>query len=109
MPDSSPAHTDRRRAESFGVAAEQYDWHRPRYPEPLIAGLVTSANMRVLDVGAGTGIAAKQLASAGAQVLAVEPDERMARLAASKGMLVEQSTFEEWQPAGRCFDLVVFA
>jgi SAM-dependent methyltransferase len=109
MPEPSPAHTDRRRAESFGVAAEQYDRHRPRYPESLIAGLVTSANMRVLDVGAGTGIAAMQLAGAGAQVLAVEPDGRMARLAASKGIRVEQSTFEEWQPAGRDFDLVVFA
>ena len=109
MPDRPPAHLDRRRAESFGVAAEQYDRHRPRYPRPLIAGLVTSAGMRVLDVGAGTGIAATQLTEAGADVLAVEPDERMAGLAASKGIRVEQSTFEEWQPAGRDFDLVVFA
>jgi SAM-dependent methyltransferase len=109
MPDRPPAHTDRRRAESFGVAAEQYDRHRPRYPQPLIAGLVTSVGMRVLDVGAGTGIAAKQLAEAGAEVVAVEPDERMAGVAAAKGIRVEQSTFEEWQPAGREFDLVVFA
>src|SRR4051794_12574240 len=103
MPDPPPAHTDRPPAASFGVAAEQYDRHRPRYPEALIAGLVTSANMRVLDVGAGTGIAATQLASAGAQVLAVEPDERMARVAAAKGIRVEQTTFENWEPASRCF------
>jgi SAM-dependent methyltransferase len=109
MPDRSPAHTDRRRAESFGVAAEQYDRYRPRYPRPLIAGLVTSAGMRVVDVGSGTGIAATQLTEAGAEVLAVEPDERMAGVAAAKGVRVEQSTFEEWQPAGREFDLVVFA
>jgi SAM-dependent methyltransferase len=109
MPDRPPAHTDRRRAESFGVAAEQYDRHRPRYPQPLIAGLVTAVGMRVLDVGAGTGIAATQLADAGAEVLAVEPDGRMARVAAGKGIHVEQSTFEAWQPAGREFDLVVFA
>jgi len=109
MPDRPPAHTDRRRAESFGVAAGQYDRHRPRYPQPLIAGLVTSAGMRALDVGAGTGIAATQLAQAGADVVAVEPDERMARVAAARGIPVEQSTFEAWQPAGRDFDLVVFA
>ncbi|HYZ68269.1 MAG TPA: class I SAM-dependent methyltransferase [Mycobacterium sp.] len=109
MSEPSPAYTDRRRAESFGNAAEQYDRHRPRYPRPLIDGLVTSAGMRVLDVGAGTGIAARQLAEAGADVLAVEPDERMAGVAAAKGVRVERATFEDWQPAGRQFDLVVFA
>ncbi|HEX4557997.1 MAG TPA: class I SAM-dependent methyltransferase [Mycobacterium sp.] len=109
MPQHSPAHTDRRRAESFGAAAVEYDRHRPRYPLPLIAGLVTRRGTRALDVGAGTGIAATQLADAGADVLAIEPDERMARVAAAKGIRVELSTFEEWQPAGRDFDLVVFA
>jgi SAM-dependent methyltransferase len=109
MPEPSPAHTDRRRAESFGKAAVEYDRHRPRYPRPLIAGLITRDGIRALDVGAGTGIAATQLAEAGADVLAVEPDERMARVAAAKGIRVEQATFEAWQPAGRDFDLVVFA
>jgi probable F420-dependent oxidoreductase len=46
---------------------------------------------------------------AGADVLAVEPDQRMAGMAAAKGVRVEHATFEEWQPAGRTFDLVVFA
>lgn len=45
----------------------------------------------------------------GADVLAVEPDPRMARVAAENGIPVEQVTFEDWQPAGRSFDLVVFA
>jgi SAM-dependent methyltransferase len=39
----------------------------------------------------------------------VEPDARMAEVAARKGINIEQATFEEWQPAGRSFDLVVFA
>ena len=42
-------------------------------------------------------------------MLAVEPDERMARLAAAKGIRVEQASFEQWRPADREFDLVVFA
>ena len=109
MPEQPPAHTDRRRAESFGAAADAYDRHRPRYPRPLIAGLIDRAGIRALDVGAGTGIAAMQLADAGADVLAVEPDPRMARVAAAKDIRVEQVTFEEWRPAGRDFDLVVFA
>jgi SAM-dependent methyltransferase len=109
MPEKSPTHTDRRRAESFGAAADEYDRHRPRYPRPLVAGLIARPGIRALDVGAGTGIAAAQLEEAGAHVLAVEPDERMARLAAAKGIRVEQASFEQWRPADREFDLVVFA
>ncbi|GAA4390767.1 class I SAM-dependent methyltransferase [Tsukamurella soli] len=60
-------------------------------------------------MGAGTGIASEQLAAAGARVLAVEPDARMAELARSKGVTVEPATFEDWEPAGRRFDLVTFA
>ena len=109
MPEQSPTHTDRRRADSFGAAADRYDRHRPRYPRPLVAGLIGRPGIWALDVGAGTGIAAAQLQEAGAHVLAVEPDERMARVAAAKGIHVEQATFEEWRPADREFDLVVFA
>lgn len=89
--------------------AAAYDAHRPRYPEPLIAALVTTDSIRALDVGAGTGIASAQLRQAGADVLAVEPDPRMAELAAAKGITVERATFEDWQPEGRRFDVVVFA
>jgi len=109
MSARQPAHTDRRRAESFGATADAYDRYRPRYPQALLTELVADAGVRALDVGAGTGIAATQLAEAGADVLAVEPDERMSRVAAAKGVRVEQATFEEWQPADRKFDLVVFA
>jgi SAM-dependent methyltransferase len=49
------------------------------------------------------------LRDAGAAVVAVEPDPRMAQLAAAKGIDVEQATFETWHAAGRTFDLVVFA
>jgi SAM-dependent methyltransferase len=86
-----------------------YDRIRPRYPHALITALVSGAGVVALDVGAGTGIASAQLQHAGAEVLAVEPDARMARVAIAKGLRVEQVTFEDWQPAGRSFDLVVFA
>lgn len=109
MTDQSPLHRDTRRAGSFGAVAQRYDSHRPRYPEAMIAGLVEGRGVRVLDVGAGTGIASRQMLDAGAEVLAVEPDSQMARLAADKGIEVEVSPFESWDPAGRTFDLVVFA
>jgi SAM-dependent methyltransferase len=91
------------------VAADDYDQYRPRYPRSLIEGLINSSHPRALDVGAGTGIASAQLIEAGAEVLAVEPDSRMARVAAEHGIRIEQTTFEDWEPAGRSFDLVVFA
>jgi SAM-dependent methyltransferase len=107
--DRPPPYADRRRAGAFGSAADRYDRYRPRYPQSLVADLVAGPQARVLDVGAGTGIASAQLMEAGAEVLAVEPDPRMAALAAGKGVRVEQATFEDWRPAGRTFDLVVFA
>ena len=62
----------------------------------------------VLDVGAGTGIASEQLLGRGVNVLAVEPDPRMAEIARDKGIPIEIGTFENWDPAERHFDLVVF-
>ncbi|KAA0080583.1 class I SAM-dependent methyltransferase [Mycolicibacterium sp. P9-64] len=109
MSDHARTHADRRRAGSFGAAADRYDRYRPHYPDTLVAGLVTHRGARVLDVGAGTGIASAQFLEAGAEVLAVEPDPQMAAVAAGKGVRVEQAMFEVWQPAGRTFDLVVFA
>jgi ubiquinone/menaquinone biosynthesis C-methylase UbiE len=108
MPELNQVFTDRRRAESFGSVAENYDRYRPRYPRALISRLVTRPGLRVLDVGAGTGILSAQLAAAGADVLAVEPDEQMAAVGCSKGILYECSTFEDWQAAGRTFDLITF-
>jgi SAM-dependent methyltransferase len=109
MSNPPPEHTDRRRAESFGAAADEYDRYRPRYPQPLIDGLVTQRGILTADIGAGTGIASAQLMEAGAHVVAVEPDARMAHVATDKGVRVEQATFEEWQAADHSFDLVVFA
>jgi SAM-dependent methyltransferase len=110
MPPRLNLFNDRQRANSFGGAAGNYDTHRPRYPAQLIDDVLESgAAHRVLDVGAGTGIASMQMIERGADVLAVEPDNRMAAVAQAKGIPVELATFEDWKPAGRRFDRVVFA
>jgi SAM-dependent methyltransferase len=109
MPPRLNLFTNRERANSFGGAAHQYDTHRPRYPDQLIDDVVSPGVHRVLDVGAGTGIASMQFIERGAEVLAVEPDTRMAAVAQAKGIPVEVATFEQWRPAGRRFDRVVFA
>ncbi|MFL0289604.1 class I SAM-dependent methyltransferase [Mycobacterium sp. SMC-18] len=99
----------RDRADSFGGAARSYDRHRPRYPEAMLDELVGTGSVRVLDVGAGTGIASRQLIARGAELVALEPDPRMAEIAAEHGVTVEVATFEDWDDAGRTFDVVLFA
>ncbi|MGH3239571.1 MAG: class I SAM-dependent methyltransferase [Spirillospora sp.] len=112
-PEKSPAtepHQHRQVAESFGTDAERYDRTRPRYPAELIERIIAAAPGRdVLDVGCGTGIAARQFRDAGAEVLGVEPDARMADLARRHDIKVDVATFETWDPAGREFDAVVAA
>ncbi|MGW5360829.1 class I SAM-dependent methyltransferase [Actinopolymorpha pittospori] len=95
-------------AESFGVDVERYDRTRPSYPDAMIARIVAeSPGPEVLDVGCGTGTAARQFRTAGCKVFGVEPDARMAEFARRGGLDVEVATFEAWDPAGRHFDAVV--
>jgi SAM-dependent methyltransferase len=110
MPITRPEqpHEARQVAESFGVDVERYDRARPRYPDSLVERIVSASPGRdILDVGCGTGIAARQFQAAGAAVLGVDPDARMAEFARRTGIAVEVSTFEAWEPAGRAFDAVV--
>ncbi|MDT7792813.1 MAG: hypothetical protein QOD59_2249 [Mycobacterium sp.] len=108
MQPRADLYLDRARADSFGAAARVYDAHRPRYPDQLIDELLMQSPQAVLDVGAGTGIVSEQLVAKGVNVLAVEPDPRMADVARDKGIRVEIGTFESWDAAERRFDLVVF-
>ncbi|GAA0460696.1 class I SAM-dependent methyltransferase [Streptomyces stramineus] len=95
-------------AQSFGSDAERYDRTRPRYPDALVDRIVAaSPGPDVLDVGCGTGIAARQFQAAGCAVLGVEPDARMAELARRFGVEAETAAFEAWEPVGRSFDAVV--
>jgi SAM-dependent methyltransferase len=102
-------HRDRRRAGSFGADAERYDRARPSYPEALLDELLRGSVTSVLDVGCGTGIAGRLFQARGCQVLGIEPDGRMARLARQRRLMVEVATFEGWQAHERQFDLLVSA
>jgi SAM-dependent methyltransferase len=108
MQPHADLYLDRARADSFGAAARVYDARRPRYPAQLIDDLLVKGARTALDVGAGTGIASEQLLGRGVNVLAVEPDPRMAEVARDKGIPIEIGTFENWDPVERRFDLVVF-
>ena len=65
---------------SFGAAAELYDRIRPGYPTAAVRWLLEPAGtgpLRVIDLGAGTGILTRVLLSLGHEVLPVEPDGGM--------------------------------
>lgn len=67
--------------ERFSDRAAAYDACRPAYPAPaldaLLRGLGSPDELIVADIGAGTGIATRQLAQRVAQVIAIEPNARM--------------------------------
>jgi SAM-dependent methyltransferase len=109
VPRDEHTHTQRDRAESFGAVAEQYDRYRPSYPAELIEDLVAVRPRTVLDVGCGTGKAARQLAARGLPVLGVEIDPQMAAVARGHGIDVEVGSFEDWDDRGRTFDLITCA
>jgi SAM-dependent methyltransferase len=100
----------------FGEVAEQYDRHRPAYPDSLIDYLVAGleAGALVLEIGAGTGKATAMFAARGIRVVAVEPSAEMAAVArrvcaAYRQVQIEQADFERWDPAGREFPLAFAA
>lgn len=69
------------RRTSFGAAvrAAEYDAVRPGYPAEVARWLVgaPSCQLRVLDLGAGTGLLTRPLVETGHDVVAVDPSEAM--------------------------------
>jgi SAM-dependent methyltransferase len=69
---------------AFGNVAETYDRVRPPYSQRLLdlaqQALELESSARVLDLAAGTGRLTRELGRRFAEVVAVEPDERMRAL-----------------------------
>jgi SAM-dependent methyltransferase len=65
------------RRTSFGAVAADYAALRPGYPADVVAFLLGDRPLRVLDLGAGTGLLTEALLAAGHEVVAVDPSPGM--------------------------------
>ena len=100
---------------SFDIFAENYHSVRPGYPAQLfedIRGLCgIDSDSRVLEIGAGSGIATVELAKLDCQVVAIEPGANLAAIARKqtekfKNVEVFEGTFESFQSSEQ-FDAIL--
>ncbi len=100
---------------TFDEDAELYDAIRPGYPEPLfVEHAALSPGATVLEIGCGTGQATLALAQRGLRIICVELGEALAavarmNLAVFPEVHVVTAPFEQWEPSGSSFDLVLAA
>ena len=69
---------------SFDAVADEYDAGRPGYPAAVFDALGGIDGRRVLDIGAGTGIATRDLMARGASVVAIDPGREVLRRASAR-------------------------
>ena len=99
----------------FDPVAAEYNAARPSYPDAIYDELEAAtgplAGQLVLDGGAGTGIATRQLAERGARMLALDLGERMLRhaQARSPGLACVIADGHQIPLRARCLDLACFA
>jgi|1186.fasta_scaffold207459_2 SAM-dependent methyltransferase len=99
----------------FEQMAEEYDSVRPPYPDALFAVLeaegVIGPEVSVLEIGAGSGLATRQLVRAGCQVTALEPGTSLADLLerAMPGTPVLRCRLEDADLGDASFDSAVAA
>ena len=72
------------RATSFGQVAGEYDRVRPGPPDEALDWLVPQNCQLAVDVAAGTGVFTRAVQRRAAQVIAVEPDDRMRAVLAAR-------------------------
>lgn len=98
----------------FSDRVADYVRYRPDYPEVAIdamfEGLGYPRMLSIADVGAGTGIASRQLARRGSRVLAIEPNaEMLAALEAHENITPVHTRAEATGLGDSTVDLIVCA
>lgn len=99
----------------FEQMAAEYAEARPPYPEVIYETLesegVIGPGIRVLEIGAGAGLATRELVNRGSDVVALEPGPQLASLIGNtaSGVEVLVTPLEDAQLADADFDSVVAA
>ncbi len=115
--EQSAARRERLRR-TFAVAAGSYQSARPEYPPALFDDLIASTEIRagasILEIGCATGKATLPLAGRGFRITCVEISEQLVaearhHLGRFPEIVVEISSFEDWEPSGRDYELVMAA
>jgi SAM-dependent methyltransferase len=103
------------RSRNFGSIAELYERVRPGYPAEAVAwflsdGVPVSRELRIADVGTGTGKLTDALLASGRAVTAVDPDPGMLAVLSAKHPEVTTvtGTAEQLPFADGTFDVVTF-
>jgi len=100
---------------SFDIFADNYDSARPGYPAALFEDIKSQCGIkgssRLLEIGAGSGIATVELAKFGCPVVAIEPGSHLAAIAKERTkefntVEIFKGTFERFQAHGT-FDVVL--
>jgi SAM-dependent methyltransferase len=95
----------------FEGVVDEYDAGRPEYPAAVFDALEPLAGLRVVDGGAGTGIATRALVERGAEVVAIDLGANVLARAAERSPGVQAAVADGARlplPDG-CVDLLCFA
>jgi len=100
---------------SFDVFAETYHSVRPGYPAQVYTDIKEVCSLdstsRLLEIGAGSGIATVEIAKFGSKIVAIEPGSHLAAIAREqtkeyRNVEVREEAFEDFQSAER-FDAIL--
>ena len=96
---------------SFESVADEYDTARPSYPDGVFDALGPLDGLRVLDIGAGTGIATRALLERGGDVVAIDTGPALLRraLARTPGLIATVADGAALPVRSGAADLVCFA
>lgn len=99
---------------SFDAYADNYHSVRPGYPKQMYRDIKElcdiETNFRILEIGAGSGIATRELAKFGCQVVGIEPGENLVQIAKKvtadqRNVEIVEGTFESFESSDM-FDII---